>query len=339
MVLGQQQDSVQQCTTHSCCCDNDPTPAGMMISHIHRKGEWMISYKYMHMGMNGLINGSQNMDKNEVFANYLMAPEHMQMDMHMLMAMYGITHKLTLMGMLGYTKTSMEMAMFSSGGHHHAGADLGSGSHVMETSGPADIKLYALYSPLNKSHHQLVLSAGMSFPVAGTTEKGEADDMMYPDKRLPYAMQPGSGTYDVLPCVNYLYQQGKITASAQLSATIRTGHNATGYRLGNETILNGWFAYQWLNFLSSSLRVEGVQSGEISGNDPTLYIYSEPSANPANYGGKRVNCYIGSVVKLKKGFLSNTGLGIEYGVPVYQYWNGTQMKLQQSLNVSLSVGF
>jgi hypothetical protein len=202
-----------------------------------------------------------------------------------------------------------------------------------------DVKLYALYSPLNKRNHQVLVSAGISIPVASTTVKGKAEDMMYPGSNLPYGMQLGSGTYDVLPCINYVYQNGKITASAQVSAVLRTGTTASGYKLGNEATLNSWVAWQWLSTLSSSLRMEGSQTGRISGNDPSLYIYNEPSANPSNYGGQKVIGYIGSALHVPKRMLSNTTLGVEYGIPVYQYWNGSQMKLQQVLNASVSIGF
>lgn len=338
-IFAHQQDSLQQCSTHSCCCKNDPTPAGIMISHIHPKKEWMIAYKYMQMGMTELMQGSQSISKEQVFTNYLMAPDHMRMDMHMLMGMYGLTHKLTMMGMLNYNTASMEMGMFTTGGHHHAGSEGASGGHLMETSGLGDIKLYALYSPLNKGRHQFLLSAGISIPTGSIAQKGNNGDMLYPGMRLPYAMQLGSGTYDVLPCINYLYQPGKFAISAQVSGTVRTGNNANGYRLGNEITANTWFAYQWLKCLSSSLRIEGSQSGAVSGSDKQLYRYNEPSANAANYGGKRVTCYVGSVFRLKKGLLNTTSLGVEYGMPVYQDWNGIQMKLQHSVNASVSVGF
>jgi len=338
-IAAAQQDSLLQCTSLSCCCTNDLTPAGIMISHVHPEKEWMVAYKYMHMDMNEPMQGSQSISKEQVFASYLMAPHRMRMDMHMLMGMYGLTRKLTLMGMLSYNTASMEMEMFTTGGHHHAGSEGASNGHLMETSGLGDSKLYALYSPLNKGRHQLLLSAGINIPTGSIEQKGNADDMLYPGTRLPYAMQPGSGTYDVLSCINYLYQPGKLAMSAQVSATVRTGNNANGYRLGNEVTANTWLACQWLKCLSSSLRIESALSGAVSGSDQQLYRYNEPSANAANYGGKRVSCYVGSVFRLNKGLLNTTSLGVEYGMPVYQDWNGIQMKLQQILNTSISIGF
>jgi hypothetical protein len=327
------------CKDPSTCCSNDPTPAGVMISHIHPKHEWMVSYKYMNMGMKGLMEGSDVVNEEEVFTNYLMAPDQMFMEMHMLMAMYGVTNRLTLMAMLNYTRQSMEMSMFTTGGHHHGGVTDASGAHVMKTAGIGDIKLYALYGILQKPHHEVLAGLGMNIPSGSTALKGEPGDMMYPNKRLPYAMQTGSGTYDLMPCINYLYRQKKTAMGAQLSSVIRTGYNHIGYRLGNELALNSWLAYQWLKQVSSSVRVEGILSDNISGNDPFIYKYNEPSANAVNYGGKKVTCYIGSVLRAKEGAFNQCSFGLEYGIPVYQYANGIQMDLLYTFNASLSIGF
>jgi hypothetical protein len=95
------------CASHSCCGSDDATPAGVMISHLHAKKEWMFSYKLMTMNMSGIMSGTQSVNQESVFANYLMAPRNMQMNMHMLMGMYGITNRLTTMVMVSYNATSM----------------------------------------------------------------------------------------------------------------------------------------------------------------------------------------------------------------------------------------
>jgi hypothetical protein len=334
-IQAQPADSIF-CASHSCCGSDDATPAGVMISHLHAKKEWMFSYKLMTMNMSGIMSGTQSVNQESVFANYLMAPRNMQMNM----GMYGITNRLTTMVMVSYNATSMQMDMFAAGAHHHhAGGSESAGPHQMESSGISDIKIYMLYGLLNKSNHQLLVSGGLSFPTGSILVAGSADDMMYPNVRLPYAMQPGSGTYDILPCINYLYQHKKWTASSQVSATVRTGENAVGYRLGNEYVSNNWVAYQWFSFLSSSLRLEGNIQQSIKGIDHSQYTFNEPSSNTANYGGRKVIGHFGSVFRLNKGFLKNAGFAAEYGVPLYQNVNGVQMKQRQSVTLSLQYGF
>lgn len=328
------------CDAHLCVCgSDDPTPASVMISHVHSKNEWMVAYKYMNMGMGGIRSGTQNVDKRDVFNDYLMSPDKMQMDMHMVMAMYGVTNKLTLMTMLNYNTTAMTMTMFSKSGHIHTGSAVGdtSGTHFMHTSGVGDVKLNALYGLVNTRNQQLVLSAGISIPVGEISAKGSTQDAMYPNKNYPYAMQLGSGTFDFLPCVSYLLQQSKATFSTQLSSIIRTNYNALGYKLGNEATLNTWLSYQFLPFLSSSIRLEGNVSDDIKGYDSTLYAYNELSANTINYGGQRINAAIGSVFQFKKGALKNNRLAIEYALPIYQNLSGIQMAFNHQLTAAWSM--
>ncbi len=328
------------CEVGGCCCSDDPTPAGVMISHVHKKNEWMLSYRYMGMGMKGLVSGTASVDKESVFVNYLMAPDDMRMDMHMLMGMYGITHRLTVMAMLNYNSNSMQMSMFDAGVHNHPGMGSSQGAmHPMKTSGLGDTRLHALYSFVNRASHQVVASAGVNIPTGSIQKKGGGDEMIYANERLPYSMQLGSGTMDVLPGITYLYQQGKITFSAQATAVMRMGRNAAGYTLGNESVFGSWAAYRWLSFFSTSLRVEASDAKRIKGYDESMYYFSEPSANPYNYGGKRVNVYAGIVLQPKSGILKSQRLSFEYGIPAYQDLNGIQMKQAQTMNASWSMNF
>ena len=91
--------------------------------------------------------------------------------------------------------------------------------------------------------------------------------------------------------------------------------------------------------ISTSVRIEMSKSGKINGRDPSLALFTEPSANPLNYGGEKINCYIGAVFQAKKGFWKYNRLAAEYGLPVYQNLNGIQMAVQQVLYGSWSFQF
>ncbi len=341
ILKGQTAKPEEVCSNHSCCGSNDPTPASVMMSHIHPKNAWMFSYKIMAMNMDGVISGTKDINKNDVFVNYLMSPDKMQMNMHMFMAMYGVSDKLTVMAMLNHNTTDMNMSIFTASAHHHAGsaASDSSTAHFMTTSGIGDLKLSALYSLINVPTRQLFVNLGMSIPTGKTNIKGASDDVMCPNKTYPYSMQLGSGTFDFSPAINYVSQFGKLTYSAQLSSVVRTGYNSLGYKLGNEANLNAWLAYQWLPFLSSSVMIEGNMSDKISGLDPTLYAFNELSANTSNYGGSRVNLAVGSVIQLKKGLLKNNRLAFDYSLPMYQNLNGIQMKFNHTLTLNWTMAF
>jgi hypothetical protein len=337
-IAAAQQDTSQTCAAH--CCQTDPTPSGIMISHIHKKHEWMFSYRYMHMSMGNMQSGTQKVSDNTVFQNYLMSSISMHMDMHMLMAMYGLTNKLTLMGMVSYNVNSMIMSMLPGTQQMQMMDGMTMGTAAMDmhmtTSGFGDIKLNALYGLINNINHHLLVSGGVSIPTGSLNNKGK-DSSMYAGTRLPYIMQLGSGTWDVLPVISYLYRKGNIAWSSQLSGVVRTGNNNFNYKLGNEATFNNWVSLRWSRFFSSTARVEGYISDRIHGQDASLYANYEPSANPLNYGGRRVSGFVGT--SFYPGFFPNSRIAAEYGIPFYQYLNGPQMKLRSALNLSLNLLF
>ncbi|MBP6532768.1 MAG: hypothetical protein KA285_05760, partial [Bacteroidia bacterium] len=146
----------------------DVSPAGVMISHAHPKGGWMFNYTFMHMNMGGNLNGSEKISNEEIFNTYLMAGTSMKMDMHMLMAMYGITGRFTIMVMANYISNSMDMTMYEGalGAHNHGGTDVSKPqeSMTMNTSGFSDTKIHGIYKLVNGERSSLVASLGVNVP-------------------------------------------------------------------------------------------------------------------------------------------------------------------------------
>ncbi|MCX6183015.1 MAG: transporter [Bacteroidetes bacterium] len=333
-----QQDSSQIC--ESSCCNNEVAlPAGVMLGHVHSKGEWMLSYRYMNMAMKGIYQGNSSVTSDEVFKTYLMTPESMQMNMHMLMLMYGINKRLTLMAMVNYNQNTMNMTMFGMSDHHDHGMG-GSNIHQMNSQGLGDVKLYGIYSLVNETRHKLLMNIGFSIPTGSIDVLGESNGMTeYIGKHLSYMMQLGSGTFDFLPGATYLYHKKTYTFGVQGNANIHLGYNKYGYSRGNEFTGNAWYAYRWLNFLSSSLRVEYAISGKIQGVDTSLYRHNEPSANTANYGGQTASVFIGTTWQPLRGGLKNQKISAEFGLPLYQNLNGIQSPIKYSINAYWALTF
>ena len=45
-------------------------PISVMGDHMHAMGEWMVSYRYMTMDMEGLLHGSNEVSKATATSNY-----------------------------------------------------------------------------------------------------------------------------------------------------------------------------------------------------------------------------------------------------------------------------
>ena len=58
-------------------------PISVMADHVHHKGEFMFSYRYMTMDMRQLRQGTDDATTANGHANYMVAPLDMTMNMHM----------------------------------------------------------------------------------------------------------------------------------------------------------------------------------------------------------------------------------------------------------------
>jgi hypothetical protein len=322
------------------CCPTDRTPVGIMMSHIHKKGEWMASYRFMNVNMKDNLSGSNKISDDLIYQNYLMTPRKTSMDMHMLMLMYGLSNKISIMAMVNYNSMSMNMAMLPGTMMNMPGMNMdpNTTSTTTRSSHFGDTKINVLYGILNSAHNHILLSAGVSLPTGSTHIKGDRESM-YPNSRVPYSMQTGSGTVDLSPSATYLFERNSFTWGTQATSVIRTSYNSIGYKMGNELAVNSWLAYQWSRWTSNSIRLEGTTAGAIQGRDATVASILEPAANPTNYGGQKINAYLGLNFYFRNGILNNNRLAVEYGVPLYQYVNGIQSGIGNTLYVGWQVKF
>lgn len=305
------------------------------IYHTHPAGMWMVSYKYMHTNMSGLRAGTTRVPVGDVIPmngtryGYMMTPTKMTMDMHMLMVMYGLTDRLTLMGMTNYQENAMDMLM-------NMGMGMGNNTApTMRTSGLGDTELRGIY----KINKYLVGSLGLSIPSGNITQEFTTMGMKF---RAPYDMQLGSGTVDIKPALTYssLSDNAAWNWGGQASYTNHLGRNDAGYNLGDNVKLTSWLQRAF-GPASAWLRLAYNNTWKISGQDKEIQKLLDPTmgaptpdADPNNYGGQRLDCFVG--VSYAKGPFS---LGIEGGVPLYQNVNGLQLETDWFLTAGLQVMF
>ena len=224
-----------------------PAPVGVMGDHLHPKGDWMVSYRYMHMNMEGSLKGSNSISNSEIISptgeNFMVTPTEMTMDMHMLGVMYAPTDNLTLMAMAPYIKNSMDHRT-------RMGTTFTTGSE-----GVGDVKLGALYGLAEWNRQHLHLNLAISTPTGSINEK---DQTPMGRVRLPYPMQLGSGTWDLIAGLTYGGQEGKWAWGSQAMATVRLqGDNDNDYRLGNRLGITGWLVRDIVHGWNASLRIDG----------------------------------------------------------------------------------
>jgi hypothetical protein len=334
---GQMTDTIH--CPYDCCRPDGHAPLGIMTDHVHGRNQWTVSYSYMNMMMKGNRIGTRKADDSEILKDYAMAPSEMTMQMQMVMVMYGITNKITVMGMVNYVSNTMSMNMTMDAmttmqnmpGMDATSIALMNESMQSKSSGIGDASVYGLYKLMDANGQRFIVSAGVGIPTGSIKESGTT--MLGVNTRLSYLMQLGTGTFNFLPGITYVGQGCRFSYGGVINGNIKTNTNSEGYSWGNEYDISSWIAYKFHHLLSTSFRLEGVSTDKISGYDANIYpLYkNDPNANTENFGGQRVNAYLGLNFYKDKCSFKGLRFLVEYGIPVYQNLNGAQMSLQGTL--------
>ncbi len=294
------------------------------IHHTHDAGEWMLGYSYIFMGMAGNRSGTHELTPAEVLESYMVAPTAMDMQMHMGHFMYAPTDWVTLMGMVPYVRKTMDHEMRNGNRFSTRSGGLG------------DVKVSALANLYRAGTHRMLLDAGLSLPtgsidVEGLTPMGRS--------RLPYPMQLGSGTFDLLPGFTYLGQTTTWAWGAHTQGTVRLGENHHQYRLGHRFHVTSWAARKMTGWLSSSVRVAGGSWGNVHGADSSLNAAMIPTADPELRAGQHWELLIGANFFALGGRLKGNRVALEWAIPLYQNLEGPQLETGGRLSVAWDLTF
>ncbi len=302
-------------------------PAGVMGDHVHAKGGKMLSVRYMNMAMAGNQNGTNSLSEDEVFENYMTAPQTMHMSMYMVGGMYAVSDRLTLMAMQNFVANKMQM-------NHRMSMGGMTMNHEFETqsTGLGDFKLSGLIGLISNQNFSMHINSGISVPLGSITNRDETP--MNESAKLPYAMQLGSGSYDATIGGTARGSFNKASWGVQQLNTIRLNENSEHYKLGNQYEINMWAAYSIMKKVSSSIRLHAISINPIEGADPELMPMMAPPANTTNYDRNLIRTFLGVNAFV---FKSTLLASAEFGLPVYQKTSGTFMTETMFLNAGLKV--
>ena len=292
----------------------DVLAVSVLGTHTHLAGEWMIGYRFMFMSMQGNRDGTTRQTAGDVLQNFPVTPTEMTKAAHMFEVMYSPSNDLTLMAMFPYLRLSMDHLTRS-------GVQF-----TTESQGIGDISLlglYTVYGDAEKGGHRLLVIPGLSFPTGSIDEK---DDTPAGYQQLPYPMQLGSGTFDLLPGFAYLGDSENWAWLTEVRGTIRLGKNSRDYSLGDRLHLDASLTRRLTRMTSLTAQIEGFIWGNIDGADPELNPAMVPTADPNRRGGKRADFVLGLNLYAPEGKFKGNRLAIEAGIPVYQSLDGPQLE-------------
>ncbi|MAA74876.1 MAG: hypothetical protein CMN28_09230 [Salinisphaeraceae bacterium] len=295
-------------------------PLGVMGDHVHRDGEWMFSYRYMRMHMDGNRSGSQRISEAEIVSpageGFVVAPVEMDTEMHMLGAMYAFSDRLTAMVMAPYVIKEMDHV-----------TRMGQ-RFTTKSEGLGDVKLAALYQLHDLPGQSLHLNLALSTPTGAIDEEDDTPRcrmMGNCPAQLPYPMQLGSGTWDPSVGLTWRAAAGAWSGGGQFTATFRLGRNDHEYSMGERFDLTGWLARRLGTRTSVSLRLAGSEWTNYDGRDDELAVADSnfiPTAETDLRAGRRVDAGVGL------NWLAGAGhrLALELLLPVYQSLDGPQLE-------------
>lgn len=310
------------------------TPAGVMTDHLHARGDTMVALRYQRVSSSGYYQGGERVGAQELAAaGYTMMASDMTMDMFMLDLMYTPTDKISLMLMPHFMRMDMTMeatgAMPMDGhGDGHHGHDMGAGHSV---SGIGDTLASVLFELAAGDRYQLLASAGLSIPT-GSVSKKHADGHF-----VHYSMQPGSGTWDLVPSLTYKGSKGVFGWGAQLNGRFGLeSRNDSGYARGDRYGATAWSSVRLAPWVSISARLAYEQQDSISGHYNGPHNHSSPADRQENYGGEYVDAGLGANLVVREGGFAGLRLNLEWTTRVNEDYNGFQLGQDQGVNATAS---
>ncbi|MEM1089719.1 MAG: transporter [Pseudomonadota bacterium] len=323
-------------------------PIGVMGDHLHKKGEWMFSYRYMQMSMDDLSDDGDSLSPEEIATTAVnpffgapgqpptlrVVPTEMTMDMHMVGFMYAPTDRVTLMVMGQYIEKDMQHITFRG----PRGTDR-LGNFTTRSSGLGDTRVSALIGLRQTESSTTHATVGLSLPTGSTEEQDDvlAPTGMRPTLRLPYPMQLGSGSYDPILGMTHVEFRDRYSFGGQWTSVLRIEDNDDSYRFGDEHTATGWLAWQANRQLSLSSRLSWRMQGDVDDRDQRI-IAPVQTADPDRQAGRRIDLGLG-LNWAGQGDWRGHRLSLEWLVPLDQDLDGPQLETEWTATLGYQYAF
>ena len=299
-------------------------PAGVKADFTIPAGEYYLGYRFFEEKFRGTLIGTNELFFDEILDVFSVAPLTHKRQTGELDVRFGLTDYVTMEFSLPFMRNKMLNA-----------TDL----LFFESSSRAigDLSFRWLLNVLEMDEYRLTFTIGATAPTGQISRKGRTATSNL--AVLPYAMQGGSGSPDILLGGTFQLQNEVSSVGAQINSVLRVVDNNKNYRLGDRIDFSVWGAYNVYEWASISLRGFFEQWGDITGFDVRTDGLADPLANPFAQGGERVVMPIGINLYLREGRAAGHRLSVEFYYPVHEDLNGPQLSSDRTLVVSWQTVF
>ncbi|MBT6145870.1 MAG: hypothetical protein HOH74_10585 [Gemmatimonadetes bacterium] len=295
---------------------------------------WSLGYRLVFARFDGNRDGTEDLSIEDVIwnrddgearttDNFPVVPLEINQQAHLFDIGYDLGRSLSVNVLIPFIHQSTD----------HCSIIAGFEDFVISSSGIGDIALSATTPVRHRDRHVVVAHLGLSLPIGSIDEIGPTPRDPENDTQLPYTMQIGSGTIDLLPGIVYSGSTDRIEWGARGRATLRLGESDRNYTLGNRLSASGWIQKRLRPWVSPNLRLTLQKWGRIDGRDADLQIdalpvspYPAAVTDPDKFGGTKLHVSVGSTFSGREGLVANHSLSLDFGIPVYQHLNGPQPK-------------
>ncbi len=288
-----------------------------------------ISYQYVRVQFEDYLDGSNEKTNEQILDQFDVVPTRIIQEAHLTKITYDALDNLFFSFLIPYIKQQSD----------HISKVTGFEQFTIDSSGIGDLSLLASYPLENIGRHNFMLHGGMSFPTGSIDEKGDTPSPGR-NNQLPYTMQLGSGTYDLLLGGNYAARSGIYSWGGEVMQKFRLGRNSRDYSLGDVLQISACFKVKPRPWIEPSITFRSTFWKKIDGIDSDLPSPRlVPVATPEFFGGSKVNALFGLKLLAPEGIFKGQSLNMEGGLPVYQYLNGPHPKETWRIHVGWNWNF
>jgi len=286
-------------------------PVGMEFDLPQAKGHWTFSYRFVEMKNEGLGDDRGSIDPAGILgAPYTEVPTKQVSQVHVVGVAYAPLDRLTFELSLPYESLTQNLLTAS-------------GNEQTSSSGIGDARFVFVVPFIANGDQATDMTLGFTFPTGAIEQNDAGGD------RLPYSMQLGSGTWDLVWGITYTGREGRLGWGGEIDGVYRIGDNVLGYTKGTVYEASAWLTAMLHEWVTLTGRIGWSRRTNVSGADPSLDPSVSPANDPMKQGWNRLDVGPGANVYLP--VLGGQRLAFEAMFPVLQVLSGPQLERDWTL--------
>ena len=294
-------------------------PAGVKSDFLLPAGRFYVGSRYSVQKFAGTLIGSAEITSADLLNLFAVAPLTLERSTGELDVRYGVTEWATVEVSMPWSRNEMLNT---------------TALRFYETRSTflGDPAFRGSFNLLEMDEYRMSVTLGGTVPLGTLGKQGLTSTGA--QGVLPYTMQAGSGTWDVLVGGTFQAQNEDSSIGAQISSVTHVHTNKRGYRLGDALSVTLWAAHNVSEWMSFSLRGLFERQGDIFGADSRTDGTANPLANPFAQGGERFLIPFGVNLFMREGRFAGHRLSVEFYYAAHEDLNGPQMSVDRQLVAS-----